>query len=87
MLARVKIITKPGAALVIPQQALVYDGDGYYAFVETGPNLFQRRAVQIGSWNKEGYARVLSGLKAGERVMTQSLKLNALWHQARGESY
>jgi Cu(I)/Ag(I) efflux system membrane fusion protein len=87
MLARVKIITKPGTALVVPQQALVYDGDAYYAFVETEPRLFQRRAVQIGSWNKEGYTRVLSGLKAGERIMTQSLELNALWHQARGESY
>lgn len=87
MLARVKIITKPGAALVVPQQALVYDGDAYYAFVEAGPGLFARRAVSIASWSKEGYARVLSGLKPGERVVTQSLKLNALWHQARGETY
>jgi len=87
MLARVKITTRPGYALVVPQQALVYDGDGYYAFVQFAPDLFERRAVQIGSWNKEGYARVLSGLKRGERVMTQSLQFNALWHQARGESY
>ncbi len=87
MLARVKIVTKPGAALVVPQRALVYDGDAYYAFVETEPSLFQRRAIKIGSWNEGGYARVLSGLQPGERVMTQSLTLNALWHQARGEAY
>lgn len=87
MLARVKIIIQPGAALVVPQAALVYDGDAYYAFVETEPNIFQRRAVEISSWNEQNYARVVSGLKAGERVVTQSLKLNALWHAARGESY
>ena len=87
MLARVKITTKPGYALVVPQQALVYDGDSSYAFVETEPNMYQRRAVSSGSWNKEGYTRVLSGLKPGERVMTQSLEFNGLWHQARGESY
>ena len=27
MLARVKIVTNPGSALVVPQQALVFDGD------------------------------------------------------------
>jgi Cu(I)/Ag(I) efflux system membrane fusion protein len=87
MLARVRIVTRPGAALVVPQEALVFDGNAYYAFVETGPNRVERRAVEIRSWNEQGYARIISGLQAGERVMPQSLKLNALWHGARGESY
>jgi Cu(I)/Ag(I) efflux system membrane fusion protein len=87
MLARVHIITRPGGALVVPQEALVFDGNAYYAFVETTPNRVERRAVQIRSWNEQGYARIVSGLKAGERAMTQSLKINALWHGARGESY
>jgi Cu(I)/Ag(I) efflux system membrane fusion protein len=87
MLARVRIITQPGAALVVAQEALVFDGDAYYAFVNIGQNTVVRRRVEISSWNEQGYARIVSGLKAGEEVMPQSLRLNALWHGARGESY
>jgi Cu(I)/Ag(I) efflux system membrane fusion protein len=87
MLARVKIITNPGYALVVPQEALVFDGNAYYAFVETAPNTVQRRQVEISSWNEQNYARIRSGLKPGERVITESLKVNALWHGTRGESY
>lgn len=87
MLARVKIITNPGSALVVPQQALVFDGDSYCAFVEVSPGTIARRIVDIGSWNEHGYARVISGLKAGERVIVkQAIQVNALWHEAHGES-
>jgi len=87
MLARVRIITKPGSALVVPQQALVFDGDSYCAFVEVAPGSVERRKIEIGSWNEHGYARILSGVKAGERVIVkQAIQVNALWHQAHGES-
>jgi len=87
MLARVKIITNPGSALVVPQQALVFDGDSYVAFVEVAPGSVERRKVEIGSWNEHGYARILSGIKAGERVIVkQAIQVNALWHTAHGES-
>ena len=87
MLARIQIATSPRFALVVPQNALVFDDDSYYAFVEVAPGRFQRHAVHIGSWNEQGNARVISGLAAGDQVAMQSLKLNALWHEARGESY
>jgi RND family efflux transporter MFP subunit len=87
MLARVRIITNPGSALVVPQQALVFDGDSYCAFVEVTPGSVQRRIVEIGSWNEHGYARIVSGLKPGERVIVkQAIQVNALWHEAHGES-
>ena len=87
MLARVRIVTRPGAALVVPQTALVFDGNVYYAFVQTGVHTVERRSVQIATWNEQGYARVVSGLKAGERVITRkSLQLNALWREVHGES-
>jgi Cu(I)/Ag(I) efflux system membrane fusion protein len=87
MLARVRIVTQPGAALVVPQTALVFDGNVYYAFVQTGANTVERRSVEIATWNDEGYARVVSGLKSGEPVITRkSLQLNALWREAHGES-
>ena len=87
MLAKVSIVTRPGEALVIPQDALVFDIDNYYAFVEVSPGMFEHRKVSIASWSRVGYARVVSGLKAGDRVVSgETLQVNALWHQAHGES-
>ncbi|MGA7870953.1 MAG: efflux RND transporter periplasmic adaptor subunit [Candidatus Binatus sp.] len=87
MLAKVSIVTRPGEALVIPQDALVFDIDNYYAFVEVSPGTFEHREVSIASWSRAGYARVVSGLKAGDRVVSgETLQVNALWHQAHGES-
>jgi membrane fusion protein, copper/silver efflux system len=87
MLARVRIVTRPGSALVVPQTALVFEGDTYYAFVQTSANTIERRSVQIATWNDQGYARVMSGLKPGERVVTRkSLQLDAVWRAAHGQS-
>jgi membrane fusion protein, copper/silver efflux system len=87
MLAKVTVVTRPGEALVIPQDALVFDIDNYYAFVEVSPGAFEHRKVTIASWSKVGYARVVSGLKAGDRVVGgETLQINALWHEAHGES-
>ena len=87
MLARVRIVTRPGAALLVPQTALVFDGNAYYAFVQTGANTVERRTAQIAAWNEHGYARVVSGLNPGDRIITRkSLQLNAVWHAAHGES-
>jgi membrane fusion protein, copper/silver efflux system len=87
MLAKVSIVTRPGEALVIPQDALVFDIDNYFAFVEVSPGTFEHRKVTIASWSKVGYARIVSGLKAGDRVVSgETLQINALWHEAHGES-
>jgi membrane fusion protein, copper/silver efflux system len=87
MMARVRIVTRPGTALVVPQTALVFEGNVYYAFVQTGANTVERRSVQIATWNDQGYARVVSGLKPGERLVTRkSLQLNAVWRAAHGQS-
>jgi Cu(I)/Ag(I) efflux system membrane fusion protein len=87
MLAKVTIVTRPGEALVVPQDALVFDIDSYYAFVEVSPGTFEHRKVSIASWSKAGFARIVSGIKAGDRVVSgETLQVNALWHQAHGES-
>ncbi len=87
MLARVRIITRPGAALVVPQEALVFETDTYYVFVDRGGGLFERRRVEIASWRESGFTRVTAGLQPGERVVAgESLQLNELWHQASGTS-
>ena len=64
-----EIVTSAGDALVVPQDALVFDTDAYYAFVDVGGGRLERRKVAIASWNGKGFARVVSGLTAGERVV------------------
>jgi Cu(I)/Ag(I) efflux system membrane fusion protein len=87
MLARVRIVTSPGLALVVPQSALVFDDNAYYAFIVAGAHSVERRRVEVADWNEHGYARVLSGIRQGEKFLTtQSLRMNALWHAAHGEA-
>ncbi|MGD0289409.1 MAG: efflux RND transporter periplasmic adaptor subunit [Candidatus Binataceae bacterium] len=87
MLARVRIITNRGSALVVPMESLVFDTNDYYVYVDLGGGRYDRRRVEIGSWKEQSLARVLSGLRAGERVVAaESIQVNALWHQANGES-
>ena len=87
MLARVTIVVRPGQALLVPLDALVFETDKYFAYVDAGNHMLERRVVSIGAWDQEGFARVISGLSAGDRVVTgETLQVNALWHQARGES-
>ena len=87
MLARVRIVTDPGYALVVPMESLVFDTNDYYVYVDLGGGRFDRRKIHIGSWQQQGSARVLSGLNAGERVVgAESIQVNALWQQANGQS-
>jgi len=86
MLARVRIVTRPGRALVVPQQALVFDTNSYYAYVRVAPDGVARRKVVITSWNEKGYARVVSGLSPGDTVIVAgSLQVDELWHAAHGQ--
>ncbi|HVN29762.1 MAG TPA: efflux RND transporter periplasmic adaptor subunit, partial [Candidatus Binataceae bacterium] len=87
MLARIKIYTSAGSTLLIPQDALIFETDSYYAYVDVGNGRLDRRPVTIASWTERGLVRVLSGLTAGDRVVIgETLQVNALWHQAHGES-
>ncbi len=86
MLARVRIVTRPGQALVVPQQALVFDTDSYFAYVRVTPGAVARRKVVITSWNEKGYARVVSGLSSGDTVVVAgSLQVDELWREAHGQ--
>jgi membrane fusion protein, copper/silver efflux system len=87
MLAVVKIVVEPGQALIVPLIAVVFETDDYFAYVDAGDDRIERRKVVIGSWNQQGYARVISGLSPGDRVVTtQTLQVDELWHEAHGES-
>jgi len=86
MLAVIKIIVRPGSALIVPIDALIFETDSYFAYVEEASGRVDRRKVVIASWNREGYARVVSGLKTGDRVVSgETIQVNALWHEAHGQ--
>jgi len=87
MLARVRVVTRPGEALVVPMEALVFDTNAYFVYVVQGSGSYDRRQIEIGSWKEQGEVRIIAGLKAGERVVAaESIQVNALWHEANGES-
>ena len=87
MLAQVRITVRPGSALVAPLDALVFETDAYFAYVDTGGGRLERRKVVIASWSQSGYARVISGLRAGDEVVTRAtLQVDELWHEAHGET-
>ena len=88
MLARVRIVTRPGEALVVPQDALIFEIDGYYAYVDV--RAWHARAAQSRDRvveRKRFRARASPGSRPGEHVVTRrNLQVNALWHEAHGES-
>jgi Cu(I)/Ag(I) efflux system membrane fusion protein len=87
MLATMKIIVRPGQALIVPLEAVIFETENYFAYVDMGNDRVERRKVVIGSWSQEGYARVISGLEPGDRVVTtEALQVNEMWHEAHGES-
>lgn len=59
------------AVLAIPASAVVTDGGTRYVFVEVAPRTYERRTVTTASLNGSGRLAVLSGLAAGERVVTR----------------
>jgi membrane fusion protein, copper/silver efflux system len=86
MLARIRIVTRPGFALAVDQRALVFDTDRYFAFVLVAGNGLVRREVTIRSWNERGYTRIVRGLSSGEQVVdAQSVEVASLWDQSGAE--
>jgi membrane fusion protein (multidrug efflux system) len=57
------------AAVVVPGEALVPDGDGFKVFVVDSGDVAHARTVEVGA-RREDLVRILSGVRAGERVVT-----------------
>ncbi len=71
MYADVSIDAAPSTGVVIPDSALIESGLRHVAFVDGGNGGFEPREVQVGV-RGDGRARILSGVKAGERVAVQA---------------
>ncbi|OCA75155.1 efflux RND transporter periplasmic adaptor subunit [Chryseobacterium arthrosphaerae] len=70
MYATVSFSTLPEKAIMIPVTALMQNDSSQYVWVKTGKNQFVRRPVTTGETDQKT-TRVLSGLKAGETIMTE----------------
>jgi hypothetical protein len=64
---------KAREVLTVPASALLQSPDGPYVLLPAGGNEFEKRPIQIGeTFLKQGFAVVLSGLHAHDRVVARA---------------
>ena len=68
MYGEVEFQTGGTRRLVVPQTAVLNSGDHQTVFVDRGNGYFEPRNVKMGAQNS-GRIEILSGLKAGERIV------------------
>lgn len=68
MYANVGVAVQQPAQVFVPESALLMNNDSTTVFVEVAPWIFERRTVEL-SYDESAGARVLKGLKAGDRVV------------------
>ena len=69
MIANVQLKINYGKQIVVTQEAVMDSGDKQYVFVVHDGGVFEPRVIQMGA-KLEGKVVVLSGLKAGETIVT-----------------
>lgn len=63
------IVAVRGSAIVVPNESLVPEGDGYKVWVVDGGGVAHARAVEVGG-RTASVTEIRSGLVAGERIVT-----------------
>jgi multidrug efflux pump subunit AcrA (membrane-fusion protein) len=69
MFANVQLKINYGKQIVVPQEAIMDSGDKQYVFVVHDGGVFEPRVIQMGA-KLDGNVVVLSGLNAGETIVT-----------------
>jgi Cu(I)/Ag(I) efflux system membrane fusion protein len=69
MFANVQLKINYGKQIAVPQEAIMDSGDKQYVFVVHDGGMFEPRVIQMGA-KLEGNVVVLSGLNAGETIVT-----------------
>ncbi len=54
--------------LIVPQEAVLYDGTGAYVVRSIGDGFFQKSKVSIGI-TSDGYSEILEGLSEGDEIV------------------
>jgi membrane fusion protein, copper/silver efflux system len=71
MYANVEIKVRLGQKLAVPEGAIIDTGIRQLAIIDKGNGYFEPREVKVGA-KVDNYYEVISGLKAGERVVTSA---------------
>jgi Cu(I)/Ag(I) efflux system membrane fusion protein len=71
MYANVEIKVRLGQKLAVPEGAIINTGIRQMAIIDKGDGYFEPREVKVGS-KVDDYYEVISGLKAGERIVTSA---------------
>ncbi len=69
MYGQVELQAGGARRLVVPQSAVLNSGDRQTVFVDRGSGYFEPREVKIGA-QMDGRIEILSGLRAGDRIVT-----------------
>ncbi|WP_412970971.1 efflux RND transporter periplasmic adaptor subunit [Glaciecola sp. MF2-115] len=70
MLLQINVEKRVIDALVIPEGALIPEGESQFVFVVDGDNKARKTKVQIGQ-RKPGWIQILDGLEAGQEVIVE----------------
>lgn len=70
MYAEMFVNTGTAHVLAIPNDAVEKYGDYDFAYIKTAPHTYEERKVKIGRKNDQ-YTEIISGVKAGEEVVTK----------------
>lgn len=72
ILMSVELFKNPRMALVVPEEAIVMEGNRHYIFAMTADNIADKRQVHIGRRFK-GSLEILDGVKAGDTIITRGM--------------
>ena len=67
-------LPQPASSLTVPARAVFVEGDRSFAYLQVGPQEFARREIETAAGGAERM-RVVSGLKAGDRVASDGVLL------------
>jgi RND family efflux transporter MFP subunit len=82
--------TGSSEGVTIPANAVVDDAGQPIVFVQAGGESFERRPVRLGGPREGGYVHIVSGLDAGERIVSRGahlVRLAALSPQTPGHGH
>jgi membrane fusion protein (multidrug efflux system) len=69
VLMQVELLRNPRQALVVPESALLHQGQEHFVMMVSDGGTAQRRQVRIGA-RRPGEVEIIEGLRAGEKVIT-----------------
>ncbi|KPK55310.1 MAG: hypothetical protein AMS22_04805 [Thiotrichales bacterium SG8_50] len=79
--------TAAGPSVTVPESAIVDEGAERIAFVQLAGETFEERLLTLGT-RADGFVEVLSGLSAGDRVVTSGARAVAeAQHRADGQQH